>query len=48
MIDRLKDNVAQGASESRRASVPSVRLNRQVTVKTLVTDVFRERAHQEL
>lgn len=47
-IDRRTDNAAPIASESRRASIPSVRLSRQVTVKTLVTDAFRERARQEL
>jgi hypothetical protein len=31
-----------------RLAVPTVRMNRQVTVKTLVTDAFRERARNEM
>lgn len=38
----------QTLESATRTSVPSVQLKRQVTVKTMVTDQFRERAKGEL
>jgi CII-binding regulator of phage lambda lysogenization HflD len=43
-----QSDFAQAIDASSRASVPSVQLKRQVTVKTLVTDKFREKAKSEL
>jgi hypothetical protein len=38
----------QNPLDSEQSGTTSVRLNRQITVKTLVTNAFRERAKQEL
>lgn len=44
----MMEKSVEQASNTVKRTVPSIQLNRQVTVKTLVTDAFRERAKHEL
>jgi hypothetical protein len=44
----LNQSATAQAPDGARTSVPSVQLKRQVTVKTMVTDKFREKAKSEL
>jgi hypothetical protein len=47
-MNKIADQTAGNPADSGKKAISSVHLNRQVTVKTLVTDGFRERATQEL
>jgi len=48
MLSQQETNQAVSQATKPGMTLPKVRMNRQVTVKTLVTDSFRERAREEM